>query len=609
MRLIGFRIINFKSILDSGFRNLSPDNITGFIGQNESGKTSILEALEVFSSKRMYKNQFRIYCNSSTIYCKYQINNKDIFNNLEQQQYLLPLKFQEAFRNGEFNEITLKITFTIINNNVTTSNYELYEKDPIYSYFEGLTIENLLELANKFLEVATNKDIKEEIKHKFIKNPNNLLPSFIQNLPIIKFINNATVLPETIFIKDLSNNTQEADIVKDFLKITNIKLDRLMQYQNNFLEMKNEKEKELKRFWKDLNIIWKQYLGEDRFIPKIDFDIITYNPSNTEIQISPINKPGDIYLKFSIEDKNGHFQISQRSLGFKLYLSIFIALKAAQVENKNIVLLLDEPGVNLHPNGQRSLLKLFEQLKSNIDIIYTTHSSFLIDINHVYRILTVENIENENEEHITKIEKYNTLGNTSYDTLLPLYNSIGMNISHQEVIKKNRNLLIEEISAFYYIKVFWELLYQDKELNILPLSGASKTLDISLLLIGWGLDHTILVDGDNEGKKVIKKLNDKKIYPKERLLTIDYEGIEEMFEKNDFEQYIILDSISKDVSINQFMSENKNKYSKAIISRDFYVKYKNNQLEKEMFSEYTLNNFKNLCNLIDKSFETNFIIN
>ena len=51
-----------------------------------------------------------------------------------------------------------------------------------------------------------------------------------------------------------------------------------MQYQNNFLEMKNEKEKELKRFWKDLNIIWKQYLGEDRFIPKIDFDIITYNP-------------------------------------------------------------------------------------------------------------------------------------------------------------------------------------------------------------------------------------------------------------------------------------------------------------------------------------------
>ena len=87
-----------------------PSNVTIFIGNNGAGKTSILEALEVFSSKRMYKNQFRIYCNSSTIYCKYQINNKDIFNNLEQQQYLLPLKFQEAFRSGEFNEITLKIT-------------------------------------------------------------------------------------------------------------------------------------------------------------------------------------------------------------------------------------------------------------------------------------------------------------------------------------------------------------------------------------------------------------------------------------------------------------------------------------------------------------------
>jgi AAA15 family ATPase/GTPase len=45
MRLIAFRIRNFRSIVDTEWQNLSPDNITCLIGQNESGKTSVLEAL------------------------------------------------------------------------------------------------------------------------------------------------------------------------------------------------------------------------------------------------------------------------------------------------------------------------------------------------------------------------------------------------------------------------------------------------------------------------------------------------------------------------------------------------------------------------------------
>ncbi|GAI24276.1 unnamed protein product, partial [marine sediment metagenome] len=48
MKLTGFRIQNFRSIIDTGWTYLSPDNITGLIGQNESGKTSILEALNSF---------------------------------------------------------------------------------------------------------------------------------------------------------------------------------------------------------------------------------------------------------------------------------------------------------------------------------------------------------------------------------------------------------------------------------------------------------------------------------------------------------------------------------------------------------------------------------
>ena len=54
MKLTAFRIKNFRSIVDTGWQNLSPDNITCLIGQNESGKTSVLEALEGF----LFRNYF-----------------------------------------------------------------------------------------------------------------------------------------------------------------------------------------------------------------------------------------------------------------------------------------------------------------------------------------------------------------------------------------------------------------------------------------------------------------------------------------------------------------------------------------------------------------------
>ena len=48
MKLLSFRIFNYRSIIDSNWCELSSDNITGIIGQNESGKTSVLEALKSF---------------------------------------------------------------------------------------------------------------------------------------------------------------------------------------------------------------------------------------------------------------------------------------------------------------------------------------------------------------------------------------------------------------------------------------------------------------------------------------------------------------------------------------------------------------------------------
>ena len=48
MRLIKFRIKNFKSIIDTGYCSFASD-LTILVGKNESGKTATLEALRYFN--------------------------------------------------------------------------------------------------------------------------------------------------------------------------------------------------------------------------------------------------------------------------------------------------------------------------------------------------------------------------------------------------------------------------------------------------------------------------------------------------------------------------------------------------------------------------------
>ncbi|MBK7712848.1 MAG: AAA family ATPase [Bacteroidales bacterium] len=73
MKLTAFRIKNFRSIVDTGWQNLSPDNITCLIGQNESGKTSVLEALKIFNSGIISEDVLRSDLSMPEVSCRFTI--------------------------------------------------------------------------------------------------------------------------------------------------------------------------------------------------------------------------------------------------------------------------------------------------------------------------------------------------------------------------------------------------------------------------------------------------------------------------------------------------------------------------------------------------------
>ena len=89
-------------------------------------------------------------------------------------------------------------------------------------------------------------------------------------------------------------------------------------------------------------------------------------------------------LRVTIEDPNTFVDApSRRSLGFRFFLSFALTLYA-ETETftpHDYILLFDEPGLHLHPQGQKDLLKELRRLAKQNQIVYTTHSPFLIDRN------------------------------------------------------------------------------------------------------------------------------------------------------------------------------------------------------------------------------------
>ena len=75
LKLLAFRIQNYRSIKDSGWRNLAHDNITILIGQNESGKTSVLEALQSFYDNCLNEDVLRSDNSFPVVSCRFKIDN------------------------------------------------------------------------------------------------------------------------------------------------------------------------------------------------------------------------------------------------------------------------------------------------------------------------------------------------------------------------------------------------------------------------------------------------------------------------------------------------------------------------------------------------------
>lgn len=198
-------------------------------------------------------------------------------------------------------------------------------------------------------------------------------------------------------------------------------------------------------------------------------------------------------------------ELEERSKGFQWFFSFdLMFMYETKGTFANCVILLDEPGLHLHPNAQRDLLRRLEEYAANNTLVYTTHLPFMIDLHHPERI----RILSESDEG-TKVSA--DLTASQPDAKFVLEAALGMSGSSSYLLSR-RNLVVEGVDDFWILNELSNLFRRSgltalpEDLFITPAGGASEAAYIATLMIGQRLEVTVLLDSDVAGATARDKL-------------------------------------------------------------------------------------------------------
>ena len=424
--------------------------------------------------------------------------------------------------------------------------------------FEGMSIENAEQAATK--EINSGKEFysSTELAEELFK----ILPDFEL------FEDFSSLLPNRIDLEDIIKANKRAEGYKaaiNFLTITGLEYSFFQQPSSRILKQKIENlNGELTLNFQDF---WRQNVGKNHKI-KINFELSHYDHTNPE-------KSGKPFIEFWIKDEQERLYPKQRSRGVRWFLSFFLELKATAMDKSkhNKVLLIDEPGVSLHARAQEDVLKVFDDIKEQIQIIYTTHSPHLIDVNKLYRILAVQRAIEDDMKSETLVYSARALKSATADTLSPIYSTMGARLSQQEIIKSFNNVIVKDLASFYFLKAVVALTGFEKECYFLPASGAESIPMMVNILIGWGIEYIILNFGNSEERSVHEQLRkeqyDNKIdlAKKQMLFLEEYQDTEDLFSTIDFKKFVV--KVREGITVKNSDYLKDNNYSRAILASSF----------------------------------------
>ena len=244
--------------------------------------------------------------------------------------------------------------------------------------------------------------------------------------------------------------------------------------------------------------------------------------------------------------------LGTRSRGFVWFFSFLAWYFKLKQEGANLILLLDEPGLSLHAKAQADLLRYFEEdLKTRHQLIYTTHSPFMIDPRHLDRVRIVQDLSIEGEHDDLPNDEQGTRVTTEIleatpDSRFPLQGALGYEI-HQTLFVGPNCLVVEGPSDLLYIQTLSTLLQErgrpglSGQWTITPVGGSDKVPTfVALIGARTDLNIAVLIDYRKKDKQSIENLYKRRLLAKSNVLTyasyVDGEeaDVEDMFQPGFF---------------------------------------------------------------------------
>lgn len=558
MKYRRIKIKNFKGI-ESVELDFNNNRILTLVGLNESGKTTIMQAIQVFyeltkgrAITENEKNSFRPkgvdFTGVITIEALIEYESDDIkkINNFINS---LNLTYRIELPKEAFN-----FTHTFKYN---LHNFEEHSRSaafPAKASFKDDNGKSLIEGLHKYDNETWNKILK------YIKDE--LVPEIIY---YEDFIFN---IPEEIVYKPSSQpvNTLEAEknrtwqlVLDDIIKAVNPKFTTFeeMVYsiwtkdndtaQNRISQIEEILNKKITKSWKEL------------------FQKETKRINFKEIKISTKTENSEFKVSFKVKTDDGKlFSINDRSKGCRWFFSFLIFTEFRKNRTRNILFTLDEPASNLHTSAQSKILDAIKELSNNSVVIYSTHSQYLINPNWLSGAYIIINDKISDEtlrgemtfndtSKIYAVKYFDYVGKgkgktkTSY--FQPILDALEYAPSQIEPIP---NIIITEgKSDWYAYNYLNEVILKRNHLNFYPGSGRDSLWSIIRLYLAWGKRFIVLLDGDLPGIKSQKDYRkefvpflDDKVFTLKDILG-EEKCLEDLFNEEDVKN-IILTNFTED---------------------------------------------------------------
>lgn len=640
MKLKEAKVKLYRNIIDSGQVPIE-NSVTCLVGKNESGKTAFLEAL--YSLKPAYPNLVRV--NVIHDYPRWQKVRDERKENLENVSpvealfvfedidieilknvfsFTIPMETELVASKTYGGELHLKLSISeevILKKFINISSFDNSTKKTISRFSTLQELEDFVgeQLRQKDRRTKTGKDLNK-LKTK-IRQSKKILNGVLSEeqfnelerlIPSFFYFSEYSSLKGRIDLTDLLQKPEEnlmdhEHTALSLLKLVGVEGKEFMEeeFEVRIAELEaaaNEITRQIFEYWTQNTDLIVDLMGDSQTV-------------QTPQGQSVVHRYLDIRLNDLRHQMTTNFE--SRSSGFQWFFSFIVAFSEFE-NNKNVIILLDEPGLGLHARAQSDLLHFIEErLSLTNQVIHTTHSPFMVNPIHLERARLVEDrTSRENPDIGAQIST--DILSVRGDTLFPLQAALGYDIAQNLFIGRN-NLIVEGPSDLVFLTIFSEFCaekdftFLDPKITIVPVGGADK-IPTFVALLGSHLDITVLVDSLVTQNQRLQDMINKGLLDSKRLIgvgqitQISGANIEDLFTPSEylrfyneaFNKSLRVSDVTGNDSIIKRIERHLNSEFNHL--RPSLSLLRNRDIHINRFSEGTIKRFEELFQLINNTF-------